>query len=319
MALGRLAGPGSPCPCPGRGPWPRTPPRLPGGAGGSRCLPAPARPGAPTAAVFGGAGATSERRPGCCPGIYSGRRVVFKTAPFYHPCAPGGQGEEGRKGVPDQARGAAEGRRLCRAPWGRRRPAGQTGRWASPGQPVPLILAAIAICTRGRCFGSVFSGEMLNEHLVAPARSPFSSWKPPAPERASRGHFPAWATPGFASRSWEENGLRGGDQAEGTGHRCHFKRLEKLGGLATGTKVRAARSRRQKRAWLCPAARPRPVRSGRESRTPHHRRVPRREAVSPQGSRGLVPGLRGRGAAGLLRARGRAAQRNEQPLLCTLL
>nr|XP_031361748.1 uncharacterized protein LOC110473521 [Lonchura striata domestica] len=65
---------------------------------------------------------------------------------------------------------------------------------------------------------------MLNEHLVAPAWSPFSSWKPPAPERVRQGHFPAWATPGAASRSWEKNGLRGGDQAEGTGHRCHFKR-----------------------------------------------------------------------------------------------
>lgn len=60
----------------------RDPPRLPGGAGGSRCLPSLARPGAPPGLVLGSAGGVSERRRGCCPMIYFSRSVVFKNSPF---------------------------------------------------------------------------------------------------------------------------------------------------------------------------------------------------------------------------------------------
>lgn len=98
----------------------RDPPRLPGGAGGPRCFPAPARPGAAPAAVLGSA---SGRRPGCCPVIYFSRRVVFKNIPFLPSLRPRRTGRGRPPRCPRSgwgARGAAEGSRPCGAPRGKR-------------------------------------------------------------------------------------------------------------------------------------------------------------------------------------------------------
>ncbi|XP_015495592.1 uncharacterized protein LOC107209913 [Parus major] len=67
--------------------------------------------------------------------------------------------------------------------------------------------------------------------MVAPARSPFSSWKPAAPGRARQGQFPAWATPGPASHRRVLGGERAlrGRPSRGNWTRVPFEALSRTG------------------------------------------------------------------------------------------